>query len=97
MIQTSRYSGGMTTVTSVNGEPRAADANGPVAAAAPFFQTPRHHEAGNRRGPGGGVERYATLDAARGAVRAMYANDRVLRVLIVNGDVPPCFVEWVER
>jgi hypothetical protein len=35
--------------------------------------------------------------AARAAVRGMYANDRVLRVLIVTGDVPPQFVEWVER
>jgi hypothetical protein len=42
-------------------------------------------------------ERYATIDAARAAVRAMYSNDRVLRVLIVTGDVPPRFVEWVER
>ena len=42
-------------------------------------------------------ERYATLDTARAAVRAMYSNDRVLRVLIVTDDVPPRFVEWVER
>ena len=42
-------------------------------------------------------EPYATIDAARAAVRGMYANDRVLRVLIVTGDVPPRFVEWVER
>lgn len=42
-------------------------------------------------------ESYATIDAARAAVRGMYSNDRVLRVLIVTGDVPPRFVEWVER
>jgi hypothetical protein len=42
-------------------------------------------------------ERYATLDAARAAVRGMYSNDRVLRVHIVTDDVPPHFVEWVER
>jgi hypothetical protein len=42
-------------------------------------------------------EQYATIDAARAAVRGMYSNDRVLRVLIVSGDVPPRFVEWVER
>jgi hypothetical protein len=42
-------------------------------------------------------ERYATIDAARAAVRGMYSNDRVLRVLIVTADVPPRFVEWVER
>ena len=42
-------------------------------------------------------ERYATIDAARAAVRGMYSNDRILRVLIVTDDVPPRFVEWVER
>jgi hypothetical protein len=42
-------------------------------------------------------EQYATIDAARAAVRGMYSNDRVLRVLVVTGDVPPRFVEWVER
>ena len=42
-------------------------------------------------------ERYATIDAARAAVRGMYSNDRVLRVMIVTDDVPPRFVEWVER
>jgi hypothetical protein len=42
-------------------------------------------------------ERYATIDAARAAVRGMYSNDRVLRVLIVTDEVAPCFVEWVER
>jgi hypothetical protein len=42
-------------------------------------------------------EQYATIDAARAAVRGMYSNDRVLRVLIVTGDAPPRFVEWVER
>jgi len=42
-------------------------------------------------------ERYATIDAARAAVRGMYSNDRVLRVLIVTDEVPPRFVEWVER
>ena len=42
-------------------------------------------------------EQYATLDIARAAVRAMYSNDRVLRVMVVTGDAPPRFVEWVER
>ena len=42
-------------------------------------------------------ERYATVDAARAGVRAIYSNDRVLRVMIVTDDVPPRFVEWVER
>jgi hypothetical protein len=42
-------------------------------------------------------EQYPTIDTARAAVRGMYSNDRVLRVLIVTDDVPPRFVEWVER
>ncbi len=42
-------------------------------------------------------ERYPTLDAARAAVRGMYSNDRVSRVLIVTNEVPPRFVQWVER
>jgi hypothetical protein len=41
--------------------------------------------------------RYATLDEARLATKQMYHDDRVLRVLIVTDDVPPRFVEWVER
>jgi hypothetical protein len=42
-------------------------------------------------------EQYPTIDAARAAVRGMYTNDRVLRVMVVTGDSPPAFVEWVER
>ena len=42
-------------------------------------------------------ERYTTLESARAAVKQMYHDDRVLRVLIVTDDVPPRFVEWVER
>jgi hypothetical protein len=41
--------------------------------------------------------RFATLEEARGAVKAMYHDDRVLRVLVVTDDVPPRFVAWVER
>lgn len=41
--------------------------------------------------------RYASLDLARAAVKQMYHDDRVLRVFIVTDDVPPQFVEWVER
>ena len=42
-------------------------------------------------------ERYPTPEAARAAVRAMYHDDRVLRAFIVTDEVPPRFVEWVER
>ena len=42
-------------------------------------------------------ERHPTADAARAAAKQMYHDDRVLRVLIVENDVPPRFVDWVER
>jgi hypothetical protein len=42
-------------------------------------------------------ERYATLDGARAAIKHAYHDDRVLRMFIVRDEVPPRFVEWVER
>lgn len=41
--------------------------------------------------------RFASLEDARRAVKAMYHDDRVLRVFIVTDEAPPRFVEWVER
>ena len=41
--------------------------------------------------------RFTTLDDARRAVKAMYHDDRVLRVFVVSDEAPPRFVEWVER
>jgi hypothetical protein len=41
--------------------------------------------------------RYATLDAARGAVKQMYHDDRVLRIFVVTDEAPARFVEWIER
>ena len=41
--------------------------------------------------------RFASVEAARGAVTRMYHDDRVLRVFIVDDALPPRFVEWVER
>jgi len=41
--------------------------------------------------------RFSTVDDARKAVKQMYHDDRVLRVFIVSDEVPPRFVEWVER
>jgi hypothetical protein len=41
--------------------------------------------------------RFASLEDARRATKQVYHDDRVLRVLIVTGDAPPRFVEWVER
>ena len=40
---------------------------------------------------------YDSLDQARNAVKEMYHDDRVLRVLIVTDDAPARFVEWIER
>jgi hypothetical protein len=42
-------------------------------------------------------ERYGTLDEARAAIKHAYHDDRVLRMFIVRDEVPPRFVEWVER
>jgi len=42
-------------------------------------------------------ERFATVDEARGSVKQMYHDDRVLRVFIVEDEEPPRFVEWAER
>jgi hypothetical protein len=41
--------------------------------------------------------RFPTVEAARQAVKGMYHDDRVLRAFIVTDDIPPKFVEWVER
>jgi hypothetical protein len=42
-------------------------------------------------------DRLPTLEKARQVAKLMYHDDRVLRVLIVTDDVPPRFMEWVER
>jgi hypothetical protein len=42
-------------------------------------------------------ERYGSLESARAAVKHAYHDDRVLRMFIVTDEVPPQFVEWVER
>ncbi len=41
--------------------------------------------------------RFTIVDDARRAAKAMYHDDRVLRAFIVTEEVPPRFVEWVER
>lgn len=41
--------------------------------------------------------RFASVDEARRATKAMYHDDRVLRVFVVTDEAPPQFVEWVER
>lgn len=42
-------------------------------------------------------EHYPTIEDARAGTRALYHNDRVLRVMIVTNSLPSRFVEWVER
>ena len=41
--------------------------------------------------------RFATVDDARRSAKQMYHDDRVLRVYVVADEVPPRFVEWIER
>jgi len=41
--------------------------------------------------------RYPTLDAARVGTATLLRDDRILRVMIVRNEIPPAFVEWVER
>jgi hypothetical protein len=38
---------------------------------------------------------YASVEAARVGARSMYQNDRVLRVMLVDGI--GSFVDWIER
>ena len=41
--------------------------------------------------------RYPTLDAARIATATLLRDERMQRVMIVRNEIPPAFVEWVER
>jgi len=41
--------------------------------------------------------RYPTLDAARVGTATLLRDDRILRVMIVRNEIPPTYVEWVER
>ena len=41
--------------------------------------------------------RYPTIGAARVGVTTLLRDDRILRVMIVRSEIPPAFVEWVER
>jgi hypothetical protein len=41
--------------------------------------------------------RYPTIEAARVGVTALFRDDRVQRAMIVRDEIPPAFVEWVER
>jgi len=54
-----------------------------------------------RRGSSTGLAaawaRYPTLADARIGIATLLRDDRILRVMIVRNEVPPAFVEWVER
>jgi hypothetical protein len=54
-----------------------------------------------RRGSAAGIPaayaRYATIEAARAGTAVLFADERVLRVMIVRNEVPPAFVEWTDR
>lgn len=54
-----------------------------------------------RRGSSSGMPAawapYGLIEAARSGAETLLRDDRVLRVMVVRNDVPPAFVEWVER
>lgn len=41
--------------------------------------------------------RYAAIDAARAGGAELLRDDRVVRVMVVRNEIPPAFVEWIER
>ena len=41
--------------------------------------------------------RYPTVESARVGTTVLLRDDRILRVMIVRNEIPPAFVEWVER
>ena len=41
--------------------------------------------------------RYPTVAAARLGIATLLRDDRILRVMIVRNEIPPAFVEWLER
>lgn len=54
-----------------------------------------------RRGSSSGIPAawadYARIDAARLGAADLLRDDRVLRVMVVRNELPPAFVEWIER
>ena len=43
------------------------------------------------------MARYATVEAARAGTTTLLRDDRIVRVMIVRNEIPPAFVEWLER
>jgi hypothetical protein len=54
-----------------------------------------------RRGSASGMPqalaRYAAIETARAGAAELIRDDRVLRVMVVRNEIPPAFVEWLER
>ena len=54
-----------------------------------------------RRGSASGLPaawaRYPTIEEARLGSATLLRDDRILRVMIVRNEVPPAFIEWVDR
>lgn len=54
-----------------------------------------------RRGSASGFAaawaRYPTIEVARLGTATLLRDDRILRVMIVRNEVPPAFVEWMDR
>jgi hypothetical protein len=54
-----------------------------------------------RRGSSSGMSqawaRYAVIEKARIGAAELLRDDRILRVMVVRNEVPPAFVEWLER
>ena len=54
-----------------------------------------------KRGSSAGIPaawaRYPTIEAARMGTVTLFHDERVLRAMIVRNEIPPAFVEWVER
>ena len=52
---------------------------------------------GTASGLAAAAARYPTVEAARAGAAALFRNDRVMRVMVVRNEVPPAFVEWLDR
>ena len=54
-----------------------------------------------RRGSASGMPqvwaRYAVVETARAGGAELLRDDRVVRVMVVRNEIPPTFVEWLER
>ncbi len=40
---------------------------------------------------------YPTIESARAGAAVLLREDRILRVMVVRNEIPPAFVEWLDR